>query len=61
LKIDQPEVIIQPKLDDIAIFDRVNITEIAERGEQAASAALPELIQALNWRGRFSRYLQSLH
>lgn len=60
LKIDQPEVIIQPKLDDIAIFDRVNITEIAERGEQAASAALPELIQALNWRGRFSRYLQSL-
>lgn len=61
LKIDQPDVIIQPVLDDIGIFDRIDITEIAQRGEQAASAALPALRQALNWRGRFSRYFRSLH
>jgi NTE family protein len=60
LKLDQPDVIIQPKLDDIGIFDRVDITEIAQRGEQAALEALPALRQEFNWRGIFSRYFRAM-
>ncbi len=54
LQNDKPDAIIQPSLNDIGILDKVDIGEIANRGEQAAEKALPELRNLF----RFSRRLE---
>jgi NTE family protein len=56
LKIDQPDVIIQPELKDIGILDRVDLVEVALRGEIAAQAVLPELRQTMSWSNKLGRY-----
>ncbi len=58
LKIDQPDVIIRPKVDHIGYLDVVNISEIVKLGEAAAEAALPQLRRAMGWQGRFRRWRQ---
>ncbi len=59
LKLDQPDVIIQPDLRNIGILDRVNPLEIVERGEAAAEFALPQLMRAISWSKRVRRFLKS--
>ena len=54
LQNDRPDVIIQPSLNDIGTLDRVDIVEIARRGEQATEEALPDLRSMF----RFSRRLE---
>lgn len=60
LKMDKPDVVIQPKLSHIGILDRVDVAELAEIGEIAAEAALPKLERALGFSARVRRYLRSL-
>ena len=55
LQIDQPEVIIRPRLDPIGIVDRVDIPELVKLGELATQAALPEIHRAVSWQSRLAR------
>jgi NTE family protein len=57
LKLEKPEVIIRPDMDEIGILDQVNVHEIAKRGELAARAALPELRRAVSWSNRLRRQI----
>jgi NTE family protein len=49
LEIDAPEVVIRPNVVDVNLLDKINVYEIAERGERAAEAALPDLRRAVSW------------
>ncbi|MBS3753329.1 MAG: patatin-like phospholipase family protein [Anaerolineales bacterium] len=43
LELEKPDVIIRPDLVDVGILDKVNVIEIAARGDLAVEKALPEL------------------
>jgi len=58
LKVDHPEIIIQPDLNHIGILDQVDILEVASRGEKAVEAALPELRRVTSWASRMKRHLR---
>ena len=55
LVIDAPEIIVRPQVDDINLLDKVDIAEIALRGERAAEAVLPELRRAVSLPARTVR------
>lgn len=55
LEADAPDFIIRPDVDDIGLLDKVDVHEIALRGEQAVLAALPSLKDAFSWRARARR------
>lgn len=55
LQIDKPDVIIRPNVSDINLLDRVDIPEIARRGEVAALKSLPALHRAVSWQARALR------
>jgi NTE family protein len=57
LRLDQPEVIIRPKVGHINILDRVDVSEVVKLGEAAAIAALPQLRQAVSLWGKIQRRL----
>jgi NTE family protein len=59
LKLEKPDVIIRPDLADIGLLDRVDIVDLAQRGESAAREALPELRQALNFKNKLIRRLRT--
>jgi NTE family protein len=60
LMIDAPEVIVRPQVDDISLLDKVNIAEIAQRGEYAAETVLPELYRAVSFPARTVRQLRRM-
>ncbi len=60
LKIDAPEVVICPNVTDIHLLDRVNVPEIARRGERAAELVLPELRRSVSLLARASRRFKAL-
>ncbi len=43
LELEQPDVLIRPDVVDVGILDRVDVVEIAARGDRAVEEALPEL------------------
>jgi NTE family protein len=55
LKIDQPEVLIRPRVTAIGLLDPVDVAEVAKLGEQAAEGAIPDLQAAFSWRARLQR------
>ena len=55
LAVDKPDVIIRPHVWDIDLLDRVDIREVAQRGEEAVEAVLPELRRRVNWTSRLRR------
>jgi NTE family protein len=57
LKADAPEVLIHPGTDEINLLDRIDVAEVAGRGERAAELALPELRRAVAWPARIRRSL----
>lgn len=57
LKIDRPDVVIRPRVSDINLLDKVNIREVAQRGEEAVEAVLPQLRRMVHWTARLSRKL----
>lgn len=60
LKVDQPDVLIRPKVPHVGLLDHVDIHEVALLGEQATLAALPELQRAVSWRGWLARRVANL-
>jgi len=57
LVVDKPDVIIRPHVLDIDLLDRVDIREVAQRGDKAVEAVLPELRRMVNWKSRLRRNL----
>ncbi|WKZ49061.1 MAG: patatin-like phospholipase family protein [Anaerolineales bacterium] len=58
LAIDKPDVIIRPKVADIEILARVDVSEVVKRGEAAVDEVLPELKQLFAWHNRAARSLK---
>jgi NTE family protein len=52
---DKPDAIIQPSLNDIGILDKVDIVEIANRGEKAVEESLLELRSLFHFSERVRR------
>ena len=55
LEIDKPEVVIRPDLEEYGLLDMVEVSELVERGEEAAEAALDALHKAVSWQGRLAQ------
>lgn len=54
-KLEKPEVIIRPEVQDIGVLDQVDVHEVAKLGEEAARAKLPELKSVTAWTARLRR------
>lgn len=59
MKLEKPDVIIYPKVTDIGFLDKVDVRELAARGDIAVEEALPQLRRAVavGWRGKLRRWL----
>jgi NTE family protein len=57
LKTDKPEVVIRPAVSDIGLLQRVDVGEVAQRGDQAVIASLGELKKLSSWTNRLRRRL----
>lgn len=55
LEVDRPDVILRPAVSDIALLQRVEVSEVARRGEQAVRDALQELRKLGSWSNRLRR------
>lgn len=60
LQIDKPDVIIRPDVVDINFLDKVDVAEIAKRGEIATLQNLAALRRAVSWKPRWLLRLSSL-
>jgi NTE family protein len=60
LKIDAPDVIIRPQVAGINLLDKVDVSEIAQRGERAVEVVLPELIRVTSLPARTVRQVQRI-
>ena len=58
LEVDKPEIIIRPRVSDIDTLQKVDVREIAERGEQAFDEVLPELEKLFSWHQRLARAIK---
>jgi len=57
MAVDKPDIIIRPAVSDVELLERVDVREVAKRGEQAVEAVLPQLLQAVSWKRRLRRTL----
>ncbi|HEX2998152.1 MAG TPA: patatin-like phospholipase family protein [Anaerolineales bacterium] len=55
LEVDRPDVIIRPQVFDIDTLDIVDVHDVAQKGEEAVEAALPQLRGLFTWRNRWRR------
>ena len=55
LQVDKPEIILRPQVVDIDILDRVDVREVARKGDEAVEVALPELKKLFSWQNRLRR------
>ena len=57
LEVDAPDVIIRPAVQHLNLLDKVTVHEVAQLGEAAVEAVLPELARATSWMNRVGRKL----
>jgi NTE family protein len=57
LIVDKPDVIIKPDVADIPLLGLVDVREVAQRGDAAVLAVLPELKASVRWTSRLRRSL----
>jgi NTE family protein len=55
LEVDQPDVIIRPRVTEIDTLDRVDVHTVVQKGEEAVEEVLPALRNMPTWRRRFRR------
>lgn len=60
LKLDQPEVIIRPDLSGIRLLDKVDVSELAQRGENATRDVLPDIFRAVSMSARITRQIRNM-
>lgn len=58
LAIDKPEIVIRPQVGDIETLSKVDVREVAKRGERAVEEVLPELKALFAWQNRVARSLK---
>ncbi|MEA2008330.1 MAG: patatin-like phospholipase family protein, partial [Chloroflexota bacterium] len=56
LELEKPDVIIRPQVGDIGTLDKVDVVDIAARGDAAIEEVLPQLHRAVDWRGKVRRW-----
>lgn len=56
-----PEVLVEPKLDDLGLRDFHRLNEAVAAGQRAAEEALPALLRALDAPPKVSRTVRTLH
>ena len=57
LSVDKPEVLVRPAVAEIELLDRVDPRAVAQLGEDALEAVLPDLRQAVGWPARLGRWM----
>ncbi len=57
LAVDKPEVLVRPAVSHIELLDRVDPREVAQLGENALEAVLPDLKRAVSWPVRLGRWM----
>ena len=57
LELDKPDVIIRPAVHEISLLDKVVVADVAQLGEQAVEAVLPQLKRAVSWSARIGKKL----
>jgi NTE family protein len=55
LKLDLPDVVVRPDVEDVGLLDFVNPQHIIHLGEEAVDTSLPELKRATAWPNRIRR------
>jgi NTE family protein len=55
LEVDQPDVIIRPRVTEIDTLDRVDVHTVVQKGEEAVEEELPALRNLFTWPRRFRR------
>lgn len=55
LEVDKPEIILRPQVNDIDLLDRVDVREVAKKGEEIVEAHLPEIRKLFTWQSRLRR------
>lgn len=55
LEIDNPDVIIRPAVDGIGLLDSVDVHHVAQLGEDATDALMPDLLRMVSWPNRLAR------
>lgn len=55
LAMDKPEIIVRPQVADIETLSKVDVREVARRGETAVDEILPALKTLFGWRHRLAR------
>jgi len=55
LEVDKPEIIIRPQVIEFDTLERVDVREVARRGEEAVELVLPELKNLFAWHNRLRR------
>lgn len=58
LQVDKPDTIIRPQVTDIDILERVDVRQVAQRGDDAVEAVLPELKKMFTWQSRLRRVIK---
>jgi len=58
LKIEKPDVIIRPKVHKFTMFDKVDVEEMINLGEQAVIESEKEIASIFNVSNRFYRWLK---
>jgi NTE family protein len=59
LRLDKPDFVIRPDMTGVGLLDRVEIEEVAQRGEQAVRENLTALHRLFDWRSKLARRLTS--
>jgi NTE family protein len=54
-RLEKPDVIIRPEVEDIGALDRVEVAAVAALGEEATRLVLPELRKVTAWPARLRR------
>ncbi len=55
LAMDKPDAIVRPQVADIETLSKVDVREVAKRGEKAVEEALPEIKKLFTWQSRVAR------
>lgn len=60
LQIDSPEVLVRPMVNDLNLLERIDVHEVASRGDRAMELALPDLFRAVSLPRRAIRRLRQM-
>lgn len=60
LKIDDPDVIVRPAVENIGMLEKVDVRDVSHLGELAMGAKIQELKRTSTWSNRMKRYFTQM-